>query len=177
MSEGSREPVFNIPKNLKWFFLAGVGLAIVLAQYLSSQKNPFPEMVPAASRVVAVFPFEGPGGPGAPGDRLRARVVAALAGHTALRVIAPAAVDSSLRSLGYLGQGHVAPGVALRTASAVGATRLVVGSYSILGGRMDVEARVVDPKSGHYFGTSHRNEPLNSSDSLCGDVLRLLDPH
>ena len=172
----AREPAFNIPKNLKWYFLAGVGAALFLAQYLSSQKNPFPEMVPAGSRVVAVFPFEGPGEPVAAGDTLRSRIVAALAGRKALRVISPGAVDSSLRAQGHSGQGHIAPSLALKVASAIGATRFVVGSYSILAGRMETDAKVVDPRSGHFLGTAHRNEPVNRPDSLCVDLLRVLDP-
>ena len=146
---------FRIPRNLKWFFLAGISGALFLSQYLSHQKNPFPRMIPPGGRIVAVLPLENvsdPSGGRALTDSVRSQILRGLVTDRRILVSRAASVDSALRSTGWRGWGHLDPAGALDAANGVRSSCFVIGT--VTGGVEGpvADLKVVDSKSGHYLG-------------------------
>lgn len=164
---------FQIPKNLKWFFAAGLAGALILSQYLAHQKNPFPRLIPPGGRIVAVLPLENrsePSGSHALTDTLRAQVLLGLVSDRRILVSRVATVDSVLRSTGWRGWGRLDPAGAMDAANGVKSSSFVIGTVMPGPGGPVVDLKVVDSKSGHYLGSVRGRMAVGDPDSV---VFRL----
>ena len=164
--------MFSIPKNLKWFFLAGIVMALFLVDYLSRLENPFPRLRGGGTQRVAVLYIKGtpPASAGlAPADTLIAGVNRVLAAHARVHAISADSLRLARVVLQLPVSGPLEAASALQVAQYLGCPQFVVGDFSDSGDSSQITMRIIDASTGRLIGTA------NSGASSLHDISMICD--
>ena len=166
----------RIPLALKITFGLGVLVAILVAQHMVRQSNPFTQLQPGAGKIVAVMYFQNLSDP-ADNDSSAARLTRLLeellAQRRELHVPPAARVREILLTHGYRGLGEADPVVAVAAANDIGAARMVIGTVARHDSGWVATAQVVETSSGKLTKPVEVRAGLNSTvDSLAGQLAK-----
>ena len=189
MSDSTGSP-FTFPKRIGWVFLAGAALALLLADFLLHQRNPFERGIGGARPTLAVLYVEvvprysSDGIPAAPAESLAAALDTLLA--PALARVAPDSVLATARlrelraALGLPPAGGLTPRDALRLASLSGAPRFVVGLIERSPGGLAARLRLYSSGSGKVLATAEdsltHGTGMSAAPALSARLVRKLFP-